>query len=351
METKYTIEDLKTMQKWSLERKIRVTQLRIMEWYIRHGGNVYVSFSGGKDSTVLLDLARRVFPDIPAVFVDTGLEYPEIKSFVKQFENVKILRPKMTFFEVIKKYGYPLISKEVGETVSQAQISLINKTSKYTYRLKKLNGTLTDKNGKTSQFNMTKYKPLLYVDFKISNKCCEIMKKSPVKQYEKETGEKAITAQMTSESRLRTSQWLKNGCNGFDMKRQVSNPMSFWTEQDVLEYIYRVKTPISSVYGKVEIEPQYSQLCFDFFSNKVEFQTTKCRRTGCIYCGFGCHLEKYPSRFQLLKQTHPKLYDYCINGGEHNEDGIWQPDKYGLGMGYVFDTLNQIYGDDFIRYK
>lgn len=77
------------MQSWSLEHKIQVTQTRIIEWYERNDGKVYISFSGGKDSTVLLDLARRIYPDIPAVFVDTGLEYPEIKEFVKTIPNVE----------------------------------------------------------------------------------------------------------------------------------------------------------------------------------------------------------------------------------------------------------------------
>lgn len=81
---KHTRQDLKIMQGWSLERKIRVTQTRIMEWYMRYDGQVFISFSGGKDSTVLLDLARRVYPDIPAVYVDTGLEYPELRDFVKR---------------------------------------------------------------------------------------------------------------------------------------------------------------------------------------------------------------------------------------------------------------------------
>lgn len=112
---KYTKDDLKQMQSWSLERKTQVTQTRIIEWYERFEGDVYVSFSGGKDSTVLLDLARRIYPDIPAVFIDTGLEYPEIKNFVKTKENVTIIKPEMSFREVIKKYGYPLISKEVTQ--------------------------------------------------------------------------------------------------------------------------------------------------------------------------------------------------------------------------------------------
>ena len=88
----YTRQDLSVMQAWPLERKIRVTQAKIIEWYHHYGGKVAVSFSGGKDSTVLLDLARRAFPDIPAVFVDTGLEYPEIREFVKTVPNVTWLR-------------------------------------------------------------------------------------------------------------------------------------------------------------------------------------------------------------------------------------------------------------------
>lgn len=78
------------MQSWSLQRKIQVTQTRIIEWYQKNNGKVYVSFSGGKDSTVLLDLARRIYPDIPAVFIDTGLEYPELRDFVKTIPNVTL---------------------------------------------------------------------------------------------------------------------------------------------------------------------------------------------------------------------------------------------------------------------
>lgn len=108
IENKYTPADLHAMQSWSLERKIQVTQTRIIEWYIKHSGQVYVSFSGGKDSTVLLDLARRIYPDIPAVFVDTGLEYPEIRAFVKTVDNVTWLRPEMNFKKSSKPTVTPL---------------------------------------------------------------------------------------------------------------------------------------------------------------------------------------------------------------------------------------------------
>lgn len=105
-----------------LEIKIRMTQLRIRGWIQEYGEDgVYVSFSGGKDSTVLLDMVRKLYPDVKAVFVDTGLEYPEIREFVKSFDNVDWLRPKMNFKQVIEKYGYPFISKEVSECVYGAR--------------------------------------------------------------------------------------------------------------------------------------------------------------------------------------------------------------------------------------
>lgn len=126
MDYKHNKEDLKKMQSFSLQRKIQITIAKLLEWYNFYNGQVYISFSGGKDSTVLLDIARKLFPDIEAVFVDTGLEYPEIKQFVKTFDNVTILRPKMSFKDVIIKYGYPFIGKEVAESVSQCKKFLNN---------------------------------------------------------------------------------------------------------------------------------------------------------------------------------------------------------------------------------
>ena len=348
---KHTKGDLKQMQSLPLSAKILMTKRRIRDWYDYYNGQVYVSFSGGKDSTVLLHLAREVYPDIEAVYVDTGLEYPEIRQFVKTFDNVTILRPKMRFDEVIKTYGYPIISKEVSECIYQGRLVLKTNGKKYPYRLLKLFGTAKDKNGNKSIFNKEKYKPLLYTDFVCSHYCCNVMKKKPVKEYAKQCGKKPITAQMASESKIREKQWLKNGCNGFEMKSPISNPMSFWTEQDVLQYIKDNNLPIASVYGDVVYSDDngllYDNLIIDGISNKL--CTTGCKRTGCIFCAFGAHLEKGESRFERLKRTHPRQYEYCIGGGEY-VDGVWKPNKQGLGMGHVFDELNKIYGDGFIKY-
>ena len=112
------LEELRALP---LERKIQISQARIIEWYKYWGGQVVVSFSGGKDSTVLLHLVRSIFPDVKAVFSNTGLEYPEIQRHVMGIENVDIVRPAMRFDEVISTYGYPLIGKEVAEAIYYAR--------------------------------------------------------------------------------------------------------------------------------------------------------------------------------------------------------------------------------------
>ncbi len=303
-EVKHEIWELRQMQSLPLDIKVKMTQRRIMDWYNYWGGEVYVSFSGGKDSTVLLHIARELFPDIPAVFVNTGLEYPEIREFAKSFENVAVVYPEMSFDKVISRFGYPVLGKEICHKLEYARKGA-------DWALKFVNGEALDERGEKSRYNISKYKPILDLDFKVSSACCDITKKAPAHSYEKETGRKRITAQLACESTLRTQQWLFNGCNGFDMKSPVSNPMSFWTEQDILQYIVQNDLPLASVYGEIESESQ--QLCLEG-CGQDKLRTTGCERTGCIFCGFGCHLEK-ESRFVRLKQTHPRQYEYCIGGG------------------------------------
>lgn len=295
------------MQSWDLNRKIMVTQTRITEWYYRYKGKVYVSFSGGKDSTVLFHIARQLFPDIPVVYVDTGLEFPEIKQFVKSQENVTIIRPEISFRQVIEQYGYPIISKNVSRAVHD-----VKKLGDSCWGARAFDGR------ETGLYNYQKWKFLIDSPFKVSNQCCDIMKKKPLKKYEKETGNKPIIGTMAYESQARKIAWLHNGCNSFDSKNAKSQPMSFWTEQDVLEYIKRYNLDYASVYGDI-VEDEDGKL-----------HTTKCDRTGCVFCGFGCHVEKSPNRFQRLKQTHPQLWEYCMKP--------W--DKGGLGMKEVLEFIN-----------
>lgn len=347
---KHLPHDLKQMQSLPLEAKITMTQRRIRDWYDYWDGQVYVSFSGGKDSTVLkhiVDNTSGVY-DVPAVFVNTGLEYPEIQRFVKDVKagkfpcfnpNVEILRPEMRFDEVLKLHGYPVISKRVSAYVNTA------KRHPNSMRAKWIRGEEW-----TKFVAGGKYTFLIDSPFLISSQCCNVMKKKPVKKYAKSTGRKPMTGQMAAESLSRENMWMKNGCNGFDMKEPISNPMAFWTEQDVLHYIKKFNVPYASVYGDIHVkqpedtdEGQINAIDYlGCYEPEDILETTGCDRTGCIFCMFGCHREKEPNRFQRLKETHPRQYEYCIKGGEM-VDGNWQPSKEGLGLGHVLDYIGVKY--------
>jgi 3'-phosphoadenosine 5'-phosphosulfate sulfotransferase (PAPS reductase)/FAD synthetase len=188
-----------------------------------------------------------------------------------------------------------------------------------------------------SNFSQERYKFFLDAPFEISNRCCSTMKKDPAHDYHKRTGRNPITAQMASESRLRLQKWLQNGCNGFNLKIPTSNPMSFWTEQDILKYIKENKLPICSVYGDVVIDydrmGESSGQSFLFTTGDEPLKTTGCDRTGCVLCGFGCHLEKPgQGRFEMLRQTHPKFYnllDICKNNGVTFREAIEWTNEHG----------------------
>ena len=220
---RHTKEDLRQMQALPLDLKIKMTERRIREFYEYFEGDVFISFSGGKDSTVLKHIIDNMYNDVPAVFCDTGLEYPEIRKFAMAQPNTIAVRPKIGFAEVIKKYGYPVISKEVAHNVYYAR-----QKGADSEEYKKLFGTLKD------------------MDF------------------------------------------------------------------------------------------------IDLIGCEDTYETTGVNRTGCIFCMFGAHLDDAPNRFERLKITHPKQYNYCINGGEMR-NGQWLPNKKGLGLAKVLDFIGVTY--------
>ena len=287
--------ELITLQSLPLEIKIGKSLRRIEEFIDYYGENgVYISFSGGKDSTVLLDLVRKVNKNIEAVFVVNPVQ-PETFKFIKSIENITILKPEFTFEEVVKKYGYPFISKEQANYLHDIRYS-----TEY-MKERRLNG---DEKGRFKLSN--KYRHLINSPYPISHKCCEVMKKKPIKKYEKTTGKVPFIGTLAEESALRTQSYLKTGCNSFNSKRPNSTPLGFWTEQDILEYIYKYNLPINEAYGKVVIEDG-------------KYKTTKCSRTGCIACGFGVHLEKNPNRFERMKEDYPNQYSYYFNKLNYKE--------------------------------
>lgn len=296
-----TREDLMQRQSLPLEAKVRMTINRVREFYEHFDGDVYLSFSGGKDSTVLKHIIDANFPDIPSVFIQTGQEYPETRRFAMAQPNVTVVYPKKSFSEIIEEYGYPVISKEQSQYIYEYRT-----TKSETLRQLRLHG---DAKGR---FKIAKkWIPILDLDVKISHYCCKWLKKEPAKRYEKETGRKPIVATMAEESALRYNQWIRHGCNVFDGARGLSKPLSVWTEQDVLRYASANGVALSPVYGDIVREGD-------------TFSVTGLPRTGCIACGFGVHLEGHPNRFERLAKTHPKQWSYIVNK---------------LGMGKVLELV------------
>lgn len=297
-----SIAELTLMQNYPLDLKVKKSLLRIREWYESHQGNIHVSFSGGIDSTALLHLARSIYPDIPAVFCNTGMEYPEIVEFVSTIPNVTIIRPEHGYKWAVEHYGYPVISKATSVAISRYRTAKDD-----VQRNLRLYGGINPTSGKMQRTGVIpkKYHYLIDAPFPISDKCCEVLKKRPLHKYSKDHYNSApMTGEMATDSNLRKMKYLSHGCNFFG-KEHKSTPFGFWTQQqDILPYILLNKIPYcEKIYGKIEYDPE-----------KKIFFTTGEHHTGCYGCMFGVHLEDPENnRFIRMKQTHPAQHNVCIN--------------------------------------
>lgn len=301
--------------------KIQLTINRIYEWYNYWQGNVHLSYSGGLDSTVLLHIIRKELGDrIPAVFCNTGLEYPEIVTFAGKARGEFLeIRPKKKFRSVILDEGYPVVSKETASKIRKLRNG--NLSDKYRNYL--LNG---DKRGKFGML-AKKWQFLVGAPFDISERCCDIMKKHPFKQYYRDTGFMPFIAITQDESFRREHQYEKTGCNVFDVDSPKSQPLAFWTKQDILRYVVENDIAICPVYGDI------IQLLDGTYILTGE------QRTGCMFCAFGAHLEDCPNRFQRMEKSHPKHYAYCMK----------PTSEKGLGMAKVLDFVGVPYKNEQLR--
>lgn len=281
MDTKISHDVLSLRQAYPLDLKVDLTLSRIRHWYDKYQGNVYIAFSGGKDSTALLHLVRARYPEVPAIFVDTGLEYPEIREFVAATPNVTWLKPSRTFRQVLEHHGYPVISKVVSRAVSRIKSPGSSEQS----RNKAMYGDERGHYGRLPQ----RWRFLLEAPFKVSDRCCEVMKIRPILKYHKDTGRAGIVGTMAADSNSRKKQYLTHGCYLDHLSVPRCTPMAFWTDRDIWAYLRGNGVPYCSIYD------------------------TGVHHTGCMFCMFGLAQEKSPNRFELMKQTHPSQHAYCMD--------------------------------------
>lgn len=282
----YRKKTLQSLRSMNLESKIIQSKYLIKQAVNEFGlEHVYISYSGGKDSTVLSHLAKQIYPDILHLFSNTTNEYPETLQHIKwEIEhnktNIQIVFPYdsngqlWTFKRVVQHYGYPMFSKRVANAIRTYQHALSEVTKQHSI----------------DYINRNFKKYIKYMELHISDKCCDKLKKEPLRRRAKELGlDCAILGILASESYQREKDWLEYGCNVFhERKDNQSRPLSFWTDDDIQEYIKKYHVRIPKLY-----DMGYT-------------------RNGCMYCGFGVHMETGKNRFQHLAETHPAQYSYFI---------------------------------------
>lgn len=281
-----TKKELQERQRWTLSQKIDHTLGVIDQFIGRMDGKVYLAFSGGKDSTVLMHLCEMLKPAILCLFVNTGCEYPSIVRFVRKMQadghNIRIITPKMKPNEVWAKYGFPLVSKKTSHHINLCRRKI--------QAGRPLPWYIDDpKSGYRIPY---KWRYLFQTAYNCDDHCCKVLKKDPSRKIAKELGLAPILGIMASESNMREDDYIKQGqCNSFnedDPLKSKSLPLSIWTDEDIWQFIKERNIEIADIYYK------------------------GVKRTGCVACGFGCHFAE-DTRLQVLYKNYPKLYNHIMN--------------------------------------
>ncbi len=303
---------------------------RVFQWHDYWDGQIYISFSGGLDSTVLAYIVCQAYRKyklkgkIPLVFCDTGTEFPEIRGFVPQYAEwlktqfpeldieLETLRPTMSFKQVCEEYGFPIVSKDTASKIRKLRHSDLGER----YRNYLLHGDERGRFGMLAKKWQYLANPAITKE-DISEKCCDVLKKDPFKLYVKETGRYPFIGITQDEGFRRENQYNHTGCNVYSGTTIKSQPIAFWPKQEAIQYVVDNNIPIASVYGT------------PVKNEKGDWYFTGEQRTGCCICGFGCHLEAEPNRFQRMRLSdnvvHNQLCEFGMNienNGVRYEDAL-----------------------------
>lgn len=363
----YTENEVKEMWKRDYSTQIGVIQAKCIEAIVHTQGELAVSFSGGKDSAVLLYLFAEMWSiskwkdqPLKVFFANTTNEFIVMRPYIKQYiqfieQKMEItidfqeVRSQYSYFQVVDMVGLPFVSKKVSRMVRDCK--KVFKMLGYTYadiepilpkkytpkhydemlesarKLREMgfwNVIILYLTKITSQdkiceqrFFPVQYRPLIDFDEEFSEECCNYLKKEPIKYASKELGKLLpVTGEMASDSRDRMNSYRQTGCNMFYGKSRKSKPLGSVTEQTILHFIHSEQVPISPVYGECVCEG-------------CEYKLTGEQRTGCKLCGFGLKFD--PDRFIRLQQYEPKTVQFAFTSKENG----------GLGYKRVCEFLNE----------
>lgn len=297
-----TLEELTKRQQWPLSQKIDHS-LGVIEAFASHfNGQVYVSFSGGKDSVAMLSLVELVIPNVKCVFVMTGCESPSVCRFVReqqQYHDIEIIRPQKKLKQIFAEYGFPLVSKQTAHDIECVRRNPYCESSR-------------NKLWRGNRYAIPeRWMYLLNEPYQVSARCCFWLKHQPAYEYGKRTGRHPYIGLLASESRQRMFGYVQQGgCNMFKTSgknKPRSLPLAIWNDDDVWAYIRDRHLQLPDIYEH------------------------GAKRTGCMGCGFGAHLN--PTGIDTMRMLWPKWYDMVMN---YENNGI----RYGDALQRAIDKAH-----------
>lgn len=326
-----SIKSFMELQALPHEYKITYAKGLGKEFFEQMKGQVFCSVGGLDSITLLLFLRKYVSPDIVGVSL-SSLEDKSIQRVHKGLDNMVILKPYKTKVQVIKDHGYPVISKDKAGKIQLLQ----NPTEKNsTVRHAIMTGDTGAYGGWRKGTRMRL--PQKWLDlfggpendkygtayqtapFRVSPDCCYHMKEKPADDWAKANKVHPYMGLMASEGGQRQRALMKNGCNYYGKTVQRSCPFAIFSRTDLLQLALDLDVPVPEIYGEIKTQRDGT------------LETTKAKRTGCTMCGFGIHIEKRPHRFDRLKETSPREWEFWM---------------YKMGWGRVLDYIGVAWEDD-----
>lgn len=322
----------------SYEDKIDVATARVLEWTetCADAGKNYAVSVGGLDSIVLLIFVRKILGGCDGISV-SALEDLSIQRIHKQL-GVKRIQPDMNFVQVLNTFGFPVLSKQLAGKIEHLQIPREEADQRKLYYNHAL---MTGETGPWGGFVYSESMKLEdeilelfgghYSDdrpdlcckcapFKVSDRCCEVMKEAPSRRYQKEHNIYPFLGLMQIEGGQRRFSLRKYGCNYVGKDTVRSCPFNYFSRQDLLTLALDLKVPVPEIYGEIVRDKD------------GKLRTTKAQRTGCNMCGFGIHLESRPHRFDRLRERNEKYWHFLMYECVKDESGTY-------GWGRVLDYL------------
>lgn len=397
-ENRAKIEDFQAKQKQGYEFKKAYAARRAWEFYNHPdvAGRCYVAV-GGLDSITLFLFLHSIGINVPAVSVSM-LEDRSIQAIHKAL-GVRGLLPVMNpetgrpwnKVEVIRKFGWPVLSKETAQKISHLQhpteknatvrhAIMTGETGAYGgyrkgTRMKMSQKWLEKFGGPENEREGTNYQT---APFLVSDLCCYYLKEKPCDDYAKQSGLFPYMGLMASEGGRRQKSLMMNGCNYISKDTKRSAPFAIFTRQDLLTLALEMnawyqdhweefrpierdaqgneslgdpvhlESTVPAIYGRIVRDPldmapeeieAYRQE-HDGAEPEGQLRTTDAQRTGCSMCGFGIHLEQRPHRFDRLRRQNPKEWEMWMKHVCQDESGEW------YGWGRVLDYIGVGWEDD-----